>query len=173
MPGGVTLTDENGKPRSADALLTAVVEGLSGFLKMEAYKGRLFTKAGWVELPPLPVTTVEDLGLYGACEALGISWQRWELLHQKALFGDQAIEVLDGPALPPNCRRWLPNFHRPSNANFVDWAANERALDREGIAHFDLVTTTDVQTIAKDISGTVAALPTEWISGQEVARPCP
>lgn len=171
VPGGVTLTDENGEPRSADALLTAVVEGLSGFLKMEAHKGRLFTKAGWVELPPLPMATVEDLGLYGPCEALGVFWQRWELLHQKALFGDQAIEVLVGPTLPPNRPSQITEiFTRPADANFLDWAANERAIDREGIAHRDLVTTTNVQAIAKSISGTVAALPTEWISGEEVAQ---
>jgi hypothetical protein len=171
VPGGVTLTDENDEPRSADALLTSVVQGLSGFLKMEAYQGRLFTKAGWVELPPLPAATEEDLGLYGPCEALGVFWLRWELLHQKALYGDQAIEVLVGAALPSNCPPQITQIvTRPDDANFADWAANERALDREGIAHRDLVTTTNVQTVAKGISGTLAALPTEWISGEEVAQ---
>ncbi|RYF30492.1 MAG: hypothetical protein EOO23_05025, partial [Comamonadaceae bacterium] len=171
VPGGVTLTDENGEPRSSDALLTSIVQGLSGFLKMEAFKGRLFTKAGWVELPPLPVATEEDLGLYSPCEALGVFWLRWELLHQKALFGDQAIEVLTGPALPSNCPSQITQiFTRPAHVNFADWAANERAIDREGIAHRDLVTTTNVQTVAKGIAGPLAALPAEWISGEEVAQ---
>jgi hypothetical protein len=88
VPGGVALTDDNGQPLSPDALLTSVVEGLSGLFKMEGYKAGLFTKAGWVELPALPMASEADLLLYGPCELLGISWQRWELLHQKALFGD-------------------------------------------------------------------------------------
>ncbi|RST84682.1 hypothetical protein EJC49_19540 [Aquibium carbonis] len=171
VPGGISMTDENGEPRSFDALLTSIVEGLSGFLKMEAYRGRFFTKAGWVELPALPVATQEDLGLYGPCEALGIFWQRWERLHRKALFGDQSIEVLTGGTLPPNLSpRITQVFTRPADANFVDWAANERALDRQGIAHWDLVTTTNVQSAAKGISGTLAALPTEWIGDEEVAQ---
>lgn len=171
VPGGVPLTDEDGQPRSADALLTAIVEGLSGLLKMEAYKSGLFAKAGWMELPSLTAASVEDRGLYFLCEALGVFWQRWERLHQKAHYGDQVIDILSGSRLPPNCPPEVTQvFTRQADVNFVDWAANERALDREGLSHRNLVTTTNVEAIAKGISGPVAALPTEWISGAEVAQ---
>lgn len=171
IPGGVTLTDGNGQPRSPDALMTSVVEGLGGFLKMEGYKGGFFTKAGLIELPALPDASGEDLQLYFPCERLGMIWQRWELLHQKARFGDQSIDLLAGDTLPESCPSEVTEvFTRRSDVNFVDWAANERALDREGLSHRDLVTTTNVEAKAKGILGPVAALPAEWITDAEVAQ---
>jgi len=171
IPGGVALTDDNGQPRSPDALMTSVIEGLAGFLKMEGYKGGLFTKGGWIELPALPDASEEDLSLYFPCEQLGMIWQRWELLHQKALYGGQSIDLLAGDTLPNDCPSQITEvFARRADANFVDWAANERALDREGISHRDLITTTNVEAKAKGISGPVSALPAAWITDAEVAQ---
>jgi len=159
------------QPRSPDALMTSVIEGLAGFLKMEGYKGGLFTKGGWIELPALPDASEEDLSLYFPCEQLGMIWQRWELLHQKALYGGQSIDLLAGDTLPNDCPSQITEvFARRADANFVDWAANERALDREGISHRDLITTTNVEAKAKGISGPVSALPAAWITDAEVAQ---
>lgn len=171
IPGGVALTDADGRPLSADALITSVVIGLGGALKMEAYHAKLFAKAGWVELPTLPPATPEDINLFTPSEILGMSWQRWERFHQHARFSDQTIAALSGSALPGGCPPQITEvFTRASDANFVDWAGNERALDREGISHRDLTVTTNVGTRAKGISGTVAALPTEWITSEEVGQ---
>ena len=171
VPGGIRLIDDNGTPVSGDAVLTAIVEGLSGTLKMEGFAARLFEKSGRIILPALPDADSAAIALVGMMQMLGMSWLRWERLHKTARYLDRPIRVLTGGDRPPNCPDEISTvFARPDEFDSIDWIANERAIDRESIAHADMVLTTDVADRVKGIGGTVAAAPAEWISAEEVAQ---
>jgi hypothetical protein len=172
VPGGVPLADPAGRPVSADAMMTVIVEGLGGTLKMEGHAEKLFGKAGLLELPALPDEISEDdVALSGLSEALGMAWLRWERFHQKARMLDQDIEELTGADRPEGCPEVITTvFTRGELVNLPDWIANERALDRENISHTDLLVSTSVATQAAGIDGAVPLPPAAWISSEEVSH---
>lgn len=171
VPGGVPLADPTGRPISADALMTSIVEGLGGTLKMEGHAERLFGKSGVLELPALPAISENDVELSAASEALGMAWLRWERFHQKARTLDQDVDELTGVSRPAGCPDTITTvFARGEVLNLPDWIANERALDRENISHSDLLASTSVAARAAGIDGPVPLPPAAWISSEEVSH---
>jgi len=171
IPGGVMVDDGRGGTLSADVAITAFVESLGGTLMMEAYAYRWFGKDGRIELPALPPVGDREISMTGASEYLAMSWRRWERFHQTARYLDEDIDELTGDERPDGAPEGIATvFTRPGKVNLPDWIANERAVDRDGIATWDLMVTTDVTHRASGISGTLPLVPGGWISPQEVSN---
>jgi hypothetical protein len=171
IPSGVMLEDEHGRPVSADAVLTALVKSLGGTLMMEAYAYGWFGKDGRIELPALPPVGEREISMTGASESLAMSWLRWERFHQTARYLGEDIDELTGDKRPKGVPDEIATvFTRPGRVNLPDWLANERALDRDGIATVDLMVTTNVTAMGGGIGGTLPLAPSGWISPEEVAN---
>jgi hypothetical protein len=171
IPGGVMVDDGRGGTLSADIQVTALVESLGGTLMMEAYAYGWLGKGGRIELPSLPPVGDREIFMTGASEYLAMSWLRWERFHQTARYLNEDIDELTGDVRP----KGLPDeittvFTRPGKMNLPDWIANERALDRDGIATWDLMVTTNVTNRAGGIRDSLRLPSDGWISPQEVTN---
>jgi hypothetical protein len=171
IPGGAMIQDEHGRPLSADVVLTALTESLGGTLMMESYAHGWFGQNGRVELPPLPSAGDREIVMAGSSEYLAMSWRRWERFHRIARYLGEDIDELTGEDRPKGLPEQITTvFTRAGRVNLPDWIANERALDREGIATADLMVMADAAARASGIDGPLPLAPDGWVSFEEIAN---
>lgn len=171
VAGGVMLKRENGQPLSPEAAHSSLVWALGGTLKMEAFGGKLFDKAGRIVLPELPPVGEDEIFRMGSDMALGMFWYRWERFHETARYLSQDIKVFEGKDLPEDTDPRIRTFFtRDPEINFPDWVANYRSHDRESQSGVEMMLTMNLEERAKGIRGSVAMLPEEWISAEEVGH---
>ena len=171
IPGGAMVEDGSGGALSADVVITALVQSLGGTLMMEAYAYGWFGKGGRIELPSLLPVGHREIHMTGASEYLAMSWRRWERFHQTARYLDEDIHELTGDQRPKGVPDEIVTvFTRSGAVNLPDWIANERSTDRDGIATWDLMMTTNVANRAGGIGGRLPLAPDGWISPQEVTN---
>ena len=171
VPGGIMLRRENGQPLDPNAAHTSLVYALGGTLKMEAFAHKLFDSDGRIVLPELSAASDDEIFKVGADMMLGMFWHRWAHCHETARYLGEDLIIVEREDLPADADpRVKAFFTREPKANYPDWAANLRSADRESYSAAELMTTTNLADLAKSIDGTVALMPAEWISAEEVGH---
>jgi hypothetical protein len=96
---------------------------------------------------------------------------RWDRFHRIARYLDEDIAELAGESRPEGLPMEIATvFTRGGRVNLPDWIANERALDREGIAMADLMVTTDAAARISGIAGALPLAPDGWVPAEEIAN---
>lgn len=169
MPGGAAFRDANGQFASSDGVISGMVDSLGGTLLMEGYANGWFDPGkGWLVLPVLQPVIDADILLAGQSEYLSTSWRRWTRLCDVARYLNSPIYALEGEQRPTACPEEVTLVYaREADCEIVDYVANERAVDREGINALKLAVETSIGATAKGIDGPVAAAPAEWVSPEE------
>jgi hypothetical protein len=169
IPNAPSLIDDDGRPVSVDALINAIVCSLSTTLVMEAYKNDWRDSADTVTLPELPEVNGDAVSKAGANAALAMCWSRWQRTEERRRFLGGELDERAAPNLPG----WAPTDailateYTPDEAEFFDYAANERLLDKLGQQFMQMTVETNVKTKVAGIASPVPLAPAGIVSIEE------
>jgi hypothetical protein len=169
MPNAPLADTADGQSISVDAVFNSLVTALSTSLIMESHKNRWHDSRGVITLPVLPAVGDNEVLLAASTQALAMCWSRWQRTEERTRFLGGKLEQFTAPNLPS----WAPSeatsatLYTPDEAEFFDYAANERVLDRLGQQFMEVMTETGAPDRVSGIAGGVPLLPAEIVSLSE------
>jgi hypothetical protein len=169
MPNNPTVEDVDGRSISIDGVVDAVVTGLSTTLVMESYTNSWHDAHDVITLPLLPQAGEAEVYKAGSTQLLAMCWRRWRQTEERLRFRGGALEQHTAPDLPDGTPSGVTNVtvYRPDDAEFFDYAANGRVLDRLGQQFMEMMTETRAVEKVSGISGPLPLLPAGIVSLEE------
>jgi len=163
------LTREDQTVVSPDGVITALVEGLTITLQMEAHKNGWFDAAGTLILPPLSIVGDDERDKAGSTEVAAAYWRRWRHIEERRRFLGGVFKEHATPDLPA----WAPEGaqtvteYDPPLSEIVDYIANERLADRLNQTLLEMMMETNLEAKATGIRSGAPLLPGALISAVE------
>jgi hypothetical protein len=169
MPNAPLADTADGQSISVDAIFNSLITALSTSLVMESHKNKWHDARGVITLPVLSTVGETEVLLAASTQALAMCWSRWQRTEERTRFLGGKFELFTAPNIPS----WAPSeamsatLYTPNEAEFFDYAANERVLDRLGQQFMEVMTETGAPDRVSGIAGPVPLLPAGIVSLSE------
>jgi len=161
---------DDGSTYSPDGVVAALNDITTMTLLLLGHQQKWFDTDNYLLLPDLTTPTEDEIYKAGLTEVLAESWRQWERMEQRCRFFGGRLKISREHPLPewtPAGTETLVEYDHISEAECLDYLANQRLNDRLIQTFQEMLLQTNIQATAAGIDKPLALPPGAFVSALE------